>query len=62
MEKDNIKVSGGLRTEAESLEASLYKKWFDANTGSWEQKKENLWRLRCSTLEYEIVSIVTLRI
>ena len=41
MKKDNIKVSGGLRTEAESLEASLNKKWFDANTSSWEQKMEN---------------------
>ena len=37
----DIKVSGGLRTEAESLEASLNKKWFDANTSSWEQKMEN---------------------
>ena len=41
MEKDNIKVSGGLRTDAESLEASLNKKWFDDNTSSWEQKMEN---------------------
>ena len=41
MEKDNIKVSGGLRTDAESVEASLNKKWFDDNTSSWEQKMEN---------------------
>ena len=41
MKKDNIKVSGGLRTDAEAVEASLNKNWFDSNTGSWEQKMEN---------------------
>ena len=41
MKKSNTKVSGGLRTEAESVEASSNKKWFDSNTGSWDEKMEN---------------------
>lgn len=41
MNKDKIKVSGGLRTDSEKLEASLNKKCFDINSASWEQKMEN---------------------
>ena len=35
MKDKEIKVSGGLRTEAESLEAELNKKWFEKNPSSW---------------------------
>lgn len=38
---EKIKVSGGLRTEAEAQEASLNKACFDANPTSWETKIEN---------------------
>jgi len=41
MNKDKIKVSGGLRTESEKVEASLNKKCFDSNPTDWEQKMEN---------------------
>ena len=41
MNKDKIKVSGGLRTESEKVEASLNKKCFDSNPAEWEQKMEN---------------------
>ena len=41
MKKSYTKISGGLRTEAESIEASLNKKWFDSNTGGWDEKMEN---------------------
>jgi hypothetical protein len=41
MKKNYTKISGGLRTEAESVEASSNKKWFDSNTGSWDEKMEN---------------------
>ncbi len=41
MNKDKIKVSGGLRTESEKVEASLNKKCFDSNPNDWEQKMEN---------------------
>ena len=41
MTKKPIKVSGGLRTKSEQLEASLNKKCFDSNTSSWEIKMEN---------------------
>ena len=41
MKKNNIKVSGGMRTKAETFEASLNKKCFDKNPSSWEQKMEN---------------------
>ena len=41
MKDKEIKVSGGLRTEAESLEAELNKKWFEENPSSWETKIEN---------------------
>ena len=36
-----IKVSGGLRTEAEQEEAKLNKACFDGNPNSWESKLEN---------------------
>ncbi len=36
-----IKVSGGLRTEAEQNEASLNKECFESNPASWETKMEN---------------------
>ena len=41
MKKKGIKVSGGLRTSDEQLEASLNKKCFDNNPASWEVKMEN---------------------
>ena len=41
MKDKEIKVSGGLRTEAESLEAELNKKWFEKNQSNWETKIEN---------------------
>jgi hypothetical protein len=41
MNKDKIKVSGGLRTESEKVEASLNQKCFDSNPNNWEQKMEN---------------------
>jgi len=41
MNKHNIDVSGGLRTDEEKAEALLIKKWFDSNPGSWEEKMEN---------------------
>lgn len=41
MNKDKIKISGGLRTESEKVEASLNKKCFDSNPNNWEQKMEN---------------------
>jgi len=41
MKDKKIAVSGGLRTNAESIEASLNKGWFDRNPGSWESKMEN---------------------
>lgn len=39
--KEEIKVSGGLRTQAEQAEASLNKACFDNNPDSWESKLEN---------------------
>ncbi len=39
--KNNISVSGGLRTDDEKLEASLNKKCFDTNPNTWEVKMEN---------------------
>ena len=41
MNKKKTAVSEGLRTSAELKEASLNKKWFEKNTGSWENKMEN---------------------
>ena len=41
MKDKEINVSGGLRTEAESLEAELNKKWFEKNQSNWETKIEN---------------------
>jgi len=38
---NNIKVSGGLRTEAEQIEAKLYQECFERNPESWELKMEN---------------------
>jgi len=38
---EEIKVSGGLRTQAEQVEASLNKECFDLNPDSWETKLEN---------------------
>lgn len=38
---ENIKVEGGLRTEAEALEASRNKGCFERNPASWEKKLEN---------------------
>lgn len=41
VDKKNIAVSGGLRTDKESIEASLNKECFDKNPLSWESKMEN---------------------
>jgi hypothetical protein len=41
MTKKEIAVSGGLRTSAEQIEASLNKECFEANPESWEIKMEN---------------------
>ena len=41
MSKKKVKVSGGLRNEAESAEAGLNKEWFEKNRSSWETKIEN---------------------
>ena len=38
---DGIKVSGGLRTRAEEIDASRNKACFDSNPDSWETKLEN---------------------
>lgn len=39
--KAGISVAGGLRTEAEKIEASLNKRCFDANPQTWEAKLES---------------------
>ena len=41
MNKKKVNVSAGLRTSAESQEASLNKEWFLKNSSSWESKMEN---------------------
>ena len=41
MNKKNIPVYAGLRTDAEKNEGKLNKKCFDKNTESWEKKMEN---------------------
>ncbi len=41
MTKKDIAVSGGLRTSAEHMEASLNKKCFENNPETWEIKMEN---------------------
>lgn len=41
MNDSKVKVSGGLRTDAEGAEAGLNHEWFDKNPGSWESKMEN---------------------
>ena len=41
MNKKNIPVYAGLRTDAEKHEGKLNKKCFDKNTESWEKKMEN---------------------
>jgi len=41
MNDKKVKVSGGLRTDAEFKEAGLNHEWFDKNPGSWECKMEN---------------------
>ncbi|MBC8489112.1 MAG: class I SAM-dependent methyltransferase [Bacteroidetes bacterium] len=41
MSKQNIAVSGGLRTSAEKEEAGLNKSCFDNNPDTWEKKIEN---------------------
>ena len=41
MSDSKVKVSGGLRTDAEAQEAGLNKEWFERNPGSWESKMEN---------------------
>tara|TARA_B100000900_G_C20567742_1_gene711871 strand:+ start:542 stop:1303 length:762 start_codon:yes stop_codon:yes gene_type:complete len=41
MDKKRIKVSGGLRTDAENQEAKKHKKCFELNPSSWEKKMEN---------------------
>ncbi len=41
MRKKGIEVSGGLRTEAESIEGSLNKELFNKNPSDWEKKMEN---------------------
>ena len=41
MKQKGVKVSGGLRTKAESEEGSLNKQCFDKNPSDWEKKMEN---------------------
>jgi hypothetical protein len=41
MNDAKVKVSGGLRTDAEANEAGLNREWFGRNPGSWESKMEN---------------------
>lgn len=41
MNDKKVAVSGGQRTEAESVEASLNKDWFEGNQSPWETKMEN---------------------
>lgn len=41
MSADKVQVSGGLRTSAEQMEASLNQKQFERNPENWEKKIEN---------------------